>query len=63
MELIADYNYYIIILSLFGLLVALYSYYVKVSYYKNPTKYKAVCDINERISCTKVLISEYLHFV
>lgn len=58
MELIADYNYYINILSFFGILIALYSYYVKVSYYKNPAKYKAVCDLSENISCTKVLTSE-----
>jgi hypothetical protein len=58
MELIADYNFYIIILSLIGILIALYSYYVKVSYYKNPTKYKAVCDLSESISCTRVLTSE-----
>ncbi len=58
MELVADLNFYINSLSLIGVLIAAYSYYVKVSYYKNPTKYKALCDLNENISCTRVLISE-----
>ena len=58
MELIADLNFYIDAFSFMGVLITLYSYYVKVSYYKNPAKYKALCDLNDSISCTKVLVSE-----
>ena len=59
MSTIADSNFYIILCSSIGLLIAAYSYYVKVKFLKNPKKYKAFCDLNDKISCSKVVSSEY----
>ena len=49
-------NFYIILFSLFGVLIAAYSYYVKKQVQKKP-HYRALCDINEHMSCTRVLTS------
>lgn len=57
--MIAEANFSIAILSLIGLVIALYSYYVKISYYKNPAKYRALCDLNDSVSCTRVITSKY----
>jgi len=48
----------ILVLSIFGLVVSTYSLFVerKVSRSKD---YKPMCDINDRISCTKAFSSEY----
>jgi len=54
---IENANFYINVCSSLGLLIAVYSYYVKVKFSKNK-KYKAICDISENVSCTKVLSSE-----
>lgn len=51
-------NFYINIFSFVGILVAAYSYYVKVKYLKNPGTYRALCDINEHMSCSRVVSSE-----
>lgn len=56
--LIADSNFKIALLSIIGLVIALYSYYVKTSYHKNPANYRALCDLNESISCTRVITSK-----
>jgi hypothetical protein len=54
---INDVNFYLRIFSSLGALVAIYSYYVKVKYFQNPKTYRALCDINEHMSCTRVLSS------
>lgn len=55
----SESNFYINLYSLFGLVVSVYSYYVKVRYLKDPLKYKAVCDINDHMSCSRVISSKY----
>ena len=55
---IAASNYCINLLSLIGLLIAAYSYKVKQSFLKNPTQYRAVCDVSNSISCTRVITSQ-----
>jgi vitamin-K-epoxide reductase (warfarin-sensitive) len=44
-----------------GLLISLYAYFIKRKRARNKD-YRPVCDINERISCTKALESEYGNF-
>ncbi|THD19885.1 Vitamin K epoxide reductase complex subunit 1 [Fasciola hepatica] len=41
-----------------GILVCIYALYVEYSK-ENDKDYKPVCDISDKISCTKVLLSEY----
>ncbi len=53
-----DYNSLIRKCSLAGILIVIYSTYVKWQLKKNP-KYKALCDFNENMSCTRVLSSTY----
>jgi vitamin-K-epoxide reductase (warfarin-sensitive) len=48
----------ILILALIGLLVSLYAYYVEYKI-KNVPEYTAACDINDRFSCSKPILSEY----
>lgn len=48
----------IILLTSIGFVLSLYSLYVKSEFRKNK-KYKALCDINDKISCTKVFSSSY----
>ena len=48
----------IIIVSLIGLLLSIYSYYVELKTKKNP-KYHALCDINSKVSCGKTFASKY----
>lgn len=55
----ADVNSSTVFLSLVGLLIAVYSYYVKWSFKRNPVNYRALCDLNETISCTRVVTSKY----
>jgi vitamin-K-epoxide reductase (warfarin-sensitive) len=45
--------------SIAGLLTAIYSYYVKIKYNKDPGNYKALCDFNEHMSCSRVVASKY----
>ncbi|CAF0719632.1 unnamed protein product [Brachionus calyciflorus] len=59
MSLLQEQNFYINIFSSIGLLIALYSYYVKVKYLKNPNQFRAWCDINDKMSCSKVITSKY----
>lgn len=54
-----DCNFYIATFGSFGVLVSLYSIYVKKKFTTNPKSYRALCDINENISCTRVLTSKY----
>ena len=53
-------NFYIATFASFGLFVALYSIYVKKKFNENPKSYRALCDINENMSCTRVLNSKYV---
>lgn len=48
----------IIFYSLIGMGISAYSIYVKVQSEMDP-KYEAMCDMNEKVSCTKVFNSEY----
>lgn len=52
------YDNYIVNVSTVGILIALYSIYVKWRYTKDPTGYRALCDFNENMSCTRVLASK-----
>ena len=54
----ATYYFYINVFGLAGLVIALYSYVVKKKFLKDPKNFKAMCDINEHMSCTRVLTSE-----
>lgn len=46
------------IISIIGFLLSAYSLYVEIKSSKSKS-YKAVCDINEKVSCTKVFSSQY----
>ncbi|MEK6920496.1 MAG: vitamin K epoxide reductase family protein [Nanoarchaeota archaeon] len=48
----------IIIISLFGFLFSLYSFYIEKKIEKNKN-YKAVCDISDSISCSAAAKSDY----
>lgn len=55
---VADANWYILMLSILGFLVAVYSYYVKWNVKQNAS-YKAICDLSDSVSCSRVLTSQY----
>jgi vitamin-K-epoxide reductase (warfarin-sensitive) len=38
---------------------ALYSYYVKIKFNRDPKNYTALCDFNEHMSCLRVVSSRY----
>lgn len=44
-----------------GLLISLYAVYLKFKIIEDPN-YVALCDINESVSCTRVLENDYGHF-
>lgn len=46
------------ITSIIGLLISVYGFYVETNMEKDHD-YKAMCDINEAVSCSKVFASEY----
>ena len=48
----------IIFYSVIGIVISAYSIYVKVQS-EMDSKYEAMCDFNEKVSCTKVFNSEY----
>ena len=48
----------IIILAILGLILSIYILQVELNLKKNK-KYKSICDINKRISCSKVVLSKY----
>lgn len=48
----------ILILATIGFCISLYSYFVE-SKMKADATYKPACDINDRISCSKVMQSQY----
>lgn len=48
----------ILIIAICGFLVSFYDLYLKRKIDQNKD-YKAVCDLNDRFSCTKVIVSEY----
>ena len=50
--------YPLVILSAFGLLISIYAFIVKRRMGKDKN-YKPLCDISERISCTKAMGSEF----
>ena len=41
-----------------GILVSIYTYHVETSHEKDPS-FRALCDISESISCTKVSATRY----
>ena len=50
--------YSIIILSFIGIILSIYAYSVERKS-KKQENYKAICDINERMSCSKAFSSKY----
>lgn len=54
---ISQYNVCITFSCLFGVLLSVYAYYVEVRA-EEDSSYQALCDISQRISCTKVFTSE-----
>jgi vitamin-K-epoxide reductase (warfarin-sensitive) len=52
-------NFYIRVASIVGLVTALYSYYVKIKFNRDPKNYTALCDFNEHMSCSRVVSSKY----
>ena len=46
------------LLSIIGLILSLYAFYV-VEKMKKEKKYKATCDISDKVSCTKAFGSKY----
>ena len=53
--------YYIVILALIGFVLSAYSYHLEQKL-KTDEQFKAACDINDRVSCTKPMLSPYSHF-
>ena len=51
----------LIILAVIGFCLSLYSYYLEQKL-KTDEQFKASCDINDRISCTRPILSPYSHF-
>jgi len=51
-------NTMIALLALIGLLIATYMIYAKTRKSKN-THYRAICDLSDRVSCTKVFETKY----
>ncbi len=49
---------YMIILAILGVLLSIYAYRVEKKAQKDKS-YKAVCDLNEKVSCTTVFTSQY----
>lgn len=52
---------HIILIALIGFAISLYSYYLEQKL-KNDENFKASCDINDRISCTRPMLTPYSHF-
>ena len=50
------------VIAVIGFLLSLYSYYVEQKIKKNHN-YKALCDINDTVNCSKVAKSKYSHIV
>jgi len=48
----------IFILAFIGFCISFYAYFVETKIKKEP-EYKPACDINDRISCSKPILSEY----
>ena len=46
-------------IAIIGFLLALYSKYVERKFEASRGKYKALCDINKKVSCTKAFSSNY----
>lgn len=49
---------YVIVISIIGLVLSAYAYYVERRS-SSEKKYKAVCDISDRMSCSKAFRSSY----
>jgi uncharacterized membrane protein len=52
---------YLSLISAMGLSLSLYTLYVEMKS-QNDSKYRAFCDINEHISCSKAFNSKYYLF-
>ena len=49
------------IFSVLGITVSLYALYIEIKKSKDKT-YKAACDLNDSMSCSRVLTSKYVRF-
>ena len=56
----SDFMILVFIFALIGLCISIYAYMVEQKIKIDPT-YKAACDLSDRISCTKPLLSPYAH--
>lgn len=52
----------LIVLALLGFCISAYIYYIEYSL-KRSSNYKAVCDLSDKVSCSKVLLSQYSHLL
>lgn len=52
----------IIVLGISGFLISLYSYYIERAL-KRDSSYRPVCDLSDRISCSKPILSQYGHLL
>ncbi|KAK3710504.1 hypothetical protein RRG08_021319 [Elysia crispata] len=50
----------VIIFNIIGVIICLYSLYIEVKKERDPS-YRAACDFNEHMSCSRVLTSKYSH--
>lgn len=56
--IMTSYSILIFVVTTVALLLSAYTLYVEAKA-ENDKNYRAVCDINEKISCSKVFTSEY----
>lgn len=51
-----------VFLCVFGLALSVYALHVELSRESDPD-YRAMCDLGESVSCSKVFTSRYAHFI
>lgn len=56
------YQYSLAAVSALGVLISIYAFHVETRHEEDPN-YEALCDISERVSCTKVFSSKCVIFI